>query len=70
MMDGYTNNQMESFNWNTLRIHEKVVWELKSEDSVILTGLQVNHNHVRPHLALDGRAPGEAACIHVNGSNT
>ena len=70
-MDGdINNNQMESFNGNTLRIREKVVRGLKREDSAILTGLRVYHNHVRPHLGLpEGQTPGEAAGIHVEGSN-
>ena len=68
-MDGdINNNQMESFNGNTLRFREKVTRGLKSEDSAILAGLQVYHNHVRPHLALGGGTPGEAAGIHVKGN--
>ena len=69
-MDGdINNNQRESFNGNTLRLREKVTRGLKREDSAILSGLQVYHNHVRPHLALEGRTPGEAAGIHVEGGN-
>ena len=68
-MDGdVNNNQMGSFNENTLRFREEVTRSLKREDSVILAGLQVCRNHVRPHLALDGM-PGEAAGIHVEGGN-
>ena len=68
-MDGdINNNQMESFNGNTLRFREKVTRGLKKDDSAILSGLKVYHNHVRPHLALDG-TPGEAAGIHVEGGN-
>ena len=59
-MDGdIINNQMESFNGNTLRFREKVTRGLKSEDSAILASLQVYHNHVRPHLALEGGTPGK-----------
>ena len=70
-MDGDTNNnQMESFNGNTIRMREKVVRGLKKEDSAILSGLQAYHNHVRPHLGLPGgQTPGEAAGIHVSGGN-
>ena len=69
-MDGdLNNNQMESFNGNTLRFREKVTRGLKKEDSAILAGLQVYHNHVRPHLALGGGTPGEAAGIHIEGGN-
>ena len=68
-MDGdIHNNQMEYFNGNTIRLREKVIRGLKKEDSAILAGLQVYHNHVRPHLAL-GRTPGEAAGIHIEGGS-
>ena len=46
------NNQMESFNGNTVRHREKVVRGLKKKDSVILSGLRIYHNHIRPHLGL------------------
>lgn len=70
-MDGDpNNNQMESFNGNTLRMREKVTRGLKSEDSAILVGLQIYHNHVRPHLGLpDGQTPGEAAGIRIEGDD-
>ena len=44
----YHNNQMESFNGNTLRHREKVVRGLKKDDSAIITGLRLYHNFVRP----------------------
>ena len=44
------NNQMESFNGNTVKHREKVVRGLKTDDSEILAGLRFYHNHVRPHL--------------------
>ena len=63
------NNKMESFNGATVRHREKVVRGLKKEDSAILTGLRIYHNHVRPHQGLDGKTPGEMAGIHIEGSN-
>ncbi len=64
------NNQMESFNGNTLRHREKVTRGLKREDSGIIIGLQLYHNFVRPHLGLpDDQTPAEAAGITVEGSN-
>ncbi len=39
------NNQMESFNGNTIGHREKVVRDLKKEDSPIIAGLQIYHNH-------------------------
>ena len=70
-LDGdINNNQMESFNGNTIRLREKVVRGLKKEDAAILAGLKVYHNHIRPHLGLsEGETPGEAAGVHVNGEN-
>ena len=70
-MDGdLNNNQMESFNGNTIRMRGKVVRGLKKDDSAILTGLLLYHNHARPHLGLpDGQTPGEAAGIHILGES-
>ena len=46
------------------------MWRLKKEDSAILTGLRLYHNHVRPHLGLpDNMTPGEAAGIRIKGDN-
>ena len=70
-MDGdMNNNQMESFNGNTLRHREKVVRGLKREDSAILSGLRIYYNYIRPHLGLpDNMTPGEAAGIRIEGDN-
>lgn len=42
---------------------------LKKEDFAVLTGLRLYHNHVRPHLRLDGQIPSEAAGIEIQGDN-
>lgn len=64
------NNQMESFNGATVRHREKVVRGLKREDSAILSGLRLYHNHVKPHLGLPGnRTPEEAAGVTIEGTN-
>ena len=70
-MDGDpNNNQMESFNGNTIRMREKVACGLKSENSAILAGLQIYHNFIRPHLGLPAHmTPAEAAGIHVEGED-
>lgn len=70
-MDGdLNNNQMESFNGNTVRMRGKVTRGLKRDDSAILTGLRLYHNHARQHLGLpDGQTPGEAAGIHILGES-
>ena len=63
------NNQMESFNGNTVRLREEVARGLKTEDAPILTGLRLYHNFVRPHLGLDWKTPAEVAGILVEGDN-
>ena len=70
MAGDMNNNQMESFNGNTVRLREEATRGLKREDSAILTGLRLYHNHVRPHQGLPGKTtPGEAAGIRIEGDN-
>ena len=68
-MAGAHNNQMESFNSNTVRLREKVTRGLKRDDSMILTGIRTYHNHLRPHEGLDGKTPGEVAGIRIEGDS-
>ena len=42
---------------------------LKTEDSPILTGYQLFHNYIRPHMALDGATPAEKAGIEIKGQD-
>lgn len=42
---------------------------LEKSDSPILTGYQLFHNYTRPHMALNGKTPAEAAGITVEGEN-
>ncbi len=51
------------------RNREKVMRSLKREDSPVLSGMQIFHNYVRPHMGLNGRTPAEAAGIKVEGEN-
>ncbi len=54
-MDGQVhNNKMERLN-GEIRDREKVMRSLKSDDTPILTGYQIYHNYVRPHMALEGQ---------------
>jgi len=62
------NQKMESFN-GTVRSREKVMRSLKREDSPILSGYQIYHNHVRGHMALGGKTPAELAGIKVEGQD-
>jgi len=57
---------MERLN-GEIRDREKVTRNLKTDDSPILTGYQIFHNYIRPHMALEGKTPAEAAGISVEG---
>jgi len=60
------NNRMERFN-GEVRQREKVTRTLKRMDSPILSGYRIYHNYVRPHEALKGKTPSEAAGIQIKG---
>ena len=62
------NNKMERMN-GEVRDREKVMRGLKNTDSPILRGYQVYHNFIRPHMGLEGKTPGEAAGITIQGEN-
>ena len=70
-MTGDTNNnRMELFSGNTVRHREKAVRGLKTDNSAILAGLRIYHNHIRPHQGLpDGQTPGEVTGIKIEGDN-
>ncbi len=59
---------MERLN-GELRDREKTMRGLKIDETPILKGMQIFHNFVRPHEALSGKTPSEAAGIKVNGDN-
>ena len=67
--DDMNNNQMESFNGNTLRAREKVVRGIKKPDSAIISGMQIHHNFIRPHQGLGGDTPADRAGIRIMGDN-
>jgi hypothetical protein len=62
------NNKMERMN-GEIRDREKVMRGLKKQDTMILKGYQIYHNHIREHEALEGKTPGEAAGIEIKGEN-
>ncbi len=64
----FNNNKMERMN-GEIRDRERVMRGLEKKDTPILTGYQLFHNYIRPHMALDGRTPAEAAGIEVEGAN-
>ena len=59
---------MERMN-GEIRDREKVMRGLERKDSPILTGYQLFHNCIRPHMGLKGKTPAEAAGIEVKGKN-
>jgi transposase-like protein len=62
------NNKMERFN-GEVRDREKVMRSLKRKDTPILTGYQIFHNYVRPHMALEGKTPADLCGIQVEGED-
>jgi transposase-like protein len=68
MSGDLNNNRMERFN-GELRDREKVTRNLKKPDTPILAGMQIYHNYIRPHMALDGQTPAEKAGIIVEGQD-
>ncbi|MCJ7457033.1 hypothetical protein MUP07_09915 [Candidatus Bathyarchaeota archaeon] len=42
---------------------------VKNTDTAILDGQRIYYNHIRPHQALNGKTPAEAAGIAVKGKN-
>ena len=62
------NNKMERLN-GEIRDREKVMRSLKKVDSPILSGMQIHHNFIRSHMALDGKTPSDMAGIKIEGDN-
>jgi transposase-like protein len=62
------NNKMERMN-GELRDREKIVRGVKKSDSPLITGLQIYHNYVRPHMGLKGKTPAEAAGVQIRGKD-
>jgi transposase-like protein len=62
------NNKMERLN-GEIRDREKVMRTLEKADSPLIAGMQIYHNYVRPHMALNGKTPAEAAGIEIKGEN-
>ena len=58
------NNKMERIN-GEIRDREKTMRGIKKVDTKVLPGMQIYHNYVRPHEALDGKTPAEACGIVV-----
>ena len=50
-------------------VTEKVMRGIKKSDTSVLTGYQIYHNYLRPHMSLDGKTPSEMAGIQIEGEN-
>jgi len=61
-------NVMERLN-GEIRDREKVMRSLKTDDSPIITGMQIFHNYIRSHMGLNNDTPAERAGIIVKGNN-
>jgi hypothetical protein len=59
------NKKMERMN-GEIRDRERVMRTLEKTDTPILAGMQIFHNYVRPHTALEGKSPAEVAGITVD----
>lgn len=62
------NNRMERYH-GTFKERNKVMRGLKKTDSSIIDGQRIYYNHIRPHTALGGKTPAEAAGIKTEGKN-
>ena len=62
----HNNNKMERLN-GEIRDRERVTRNLKTEDTPILTGMQIYHNYVRAHMGLNGDTPATRAGIEIKG---
>jgi hypothetical protein len=51
-------------------MNEKVMRAIKKPDSPIIEGQRICYNHIRPHQALNGKTPAEAAGLepHIYGN--
>jgi hypothetical protein len=52
-----------------IRDRERVMRTLEKSDTHILSGMQIFHNYVRPHEALERQMPADAAEIKVHDEN-
>jgi hypothetical protein len=59
---------MERLN-GEIRDRERVMRGLEKKDTPILTGYQLFHNYILPHMALEDKTPAEAAGIKVKGQD-
>ena len=59
-----SNNRIERLH-GTMRERNKVMRAIKKPNSVYIEGQVLYYNHIRPHMALSGKTPAEAAGIDL-----
>jgi transposase-like protein len=62
------NNKMERMN-GEIRDREKTMRGLKTMKTDVFNGMQLYHNFIRPHEALEGKTPASACGIQIEGKN-
>jgi len=62
------NNKMERMN-GEIRDREKTMRGLKTKTTDVFQGMQIYHNFIREHEALNGKTPAEACGITIEGKN-
>jgi transposase-like protein len=58
------NNRMERYH-GTFKERNKVMRAIKKPDSAIIEGQRIYYNHIRPHQALNGKTPAQAAGLEL-----
>jgi transposase-like protein/ribosomal protein S27AE len=64
----HNNNLMERAN-GEFRDREKCTRGLKINDSPMITGYEIHHNFIKPHMGLNGKTPADMAGIEIQGKN-
>jgi putative transposase len=59
------NNRMERYH-STFKERSKVMRAIKKPDSAFIDGQRIYYDYLRPHTALDGKTPAQAAGIELN----
>jgi transposase InsO family protein len=59
------NNRMERYH-GTFKERNKAMRALKTGDTAILDGQRIYYNHIRPHQALNGKTPAQAAGLELD----
>lgn len=59
------NNRMERFH-GTFKERSKVMRSIKNPDSAFIDGQRIDYDYLRPHAALQGKTPAQAAGIELD----